>query len=90
MSGNVDASDVEVEVKNGVVTLRGNVSSREDKYDIEELADSIGGVKDVKIELRVKRERSELDSDDGDYSSSASGSSASRSTSSAGTTSNTQ
>lgn len=51
----VDPSDVEVEVKDCEVTLKGTVDSRESKYIAEELADSVMGVKDVDNQLRVKR-----------------------------------
>jgi hypothetical protein len=55
MEGQTDASDVEVEVSGGTVTLKGTVDSRQGKYQIEELADRIPGVKDVNNEIRVKR-----------------------------------
>lgn len=51
----VDASDVEIEVKDGVVTLSGTIDSRQSKYFLDELAESVGGVKDVNNQLRVKR-----------------------------------
>lgn len=50
----VDASDVTVEVKNGEVTLRGNVERRSIKHRIEDIADGCSGVKDIHNEIRVQ------------------------------------
>ena len=50
----VDASDVSVEVKDGVVTLSGNVEQRWIKHRIEDMADDCSGVKDVRNEIRVQ------------------------------------
>ena len=50
----VDASDVTVEVKDGEVTLRGNVERRGTKHRIEDIADGCGGVKDIHNEIRVQ------------------------------------
>lgn len=47
----VDASGIEVEVKQGVVTLRGAVSSRDVKRRVERLVETIFGVEDVRNEL---------------------------------------
>lgn len=49
----VDAFDVEVRVKDGEVTLAGNVNSREEKRRAEDDALSVNGVKDVINELHV-------------------------------------
>jgi osmotically-inducible protein OsmY len=51
----VDASDIDVEVKNGEVFLRGRVDERRDKRAAEEAIEDIPGVKDVKNEIRVER-----------------------------------
>jgi len=51
----VDASDIDVEVKNGEVFLRGRVDERRDKRAAEEAVEDIPGVKDVKNEIRVER-----------------------------------
>ena len=53
-SDEVDASDVTVEVKNGEVTLRGNVEHRRIKHRIEDIADGCSGVKDIHNEIRVQ------------------------------------
>jgi len=50
----IDASDVSVEVKDGVVTLSGNVEQRWIKHRIEDLAGECSGVKDVRNEIRVQ------------------------------------
>ncbi len=49
----LNASSVEVQVKNGDVVLSGTVSSREEKRMAEDLAESISGVKNVENHLRV-------------------------------------
>lgn len=50
----IDASDVSVEVKDGVVTLSGNVEQRWLKHRIEDMAEDCSGVKDVRNEIRVQ------------------------------------
>ncbi|HYX31782.1 MAG TPA: BON domain-containing protein [Oligoflexus sp.] len=52
--GRIDASDIEVEVKDGEVTLTGQVASRQDKRIAEELAEKVLGVHDVQNQLRVR------------------------------------
>jgi hypothetical protein len=49
----VDASDMEVTVNNGQVTLAGSVHSRDEKRKAEDLVESIPGVHDVLNNLRV-------------------------------------
>jgi osmotically-inducible protein OsmY len=51
--GMLDASDVDVTVTAGEVTLRGSVPSRWAKREAEDLTDSVSGVRDVHNELRV-------------------------------------
>jgi|KBSSwiStaDraftv2_1062776.scaffolds.fasta_scaffold08979_3 osmotically-inducible protein OsmY len=51
--GYLDASEIEVKVQNGIVTLSGSVDSREDKRRAEQLAEDCPGVKDVTNQLRV-------------------------------------
>ena len=53
--GEIDASDIEVQVENGEVTLSGAVDSRQTKRLAEDLVDSVSGVKDVHNQLRVGR-----------------------------------
>jgi osmotically-inducible protein OsmY len=51
----VDASDIEVEVKESEVVLRGIVEDRRTKRIAEDLAESTSGVSDVRNELRIRR-----------------------------------
>lgn len=55
----VDASNVEVTVKNCEVTLTGTVGSREEKRRAEDISDNISGVTDVSNKLRVSEERAQ-------------------------------
>jgi osmotically-inducible protein OsmY len=50
--GEVDASEVDVQVKDGEVTLTGTVPRRQDKRIAEDLAENVSGVKDVHNQLR--------------------------------------
>jgi osmotically-inducible protein OsmY len=50
----IDASDLDVEVKDGEVTLAGSVRSREEKRVAEDLIERISGVRDVNNNLKVK------------------------------------
>ena len=51
----LDASDVDVEVREGVVTLTGRVSVRAEKHLAEDIAEEVWGVDDVENRLRVQR-----------------------------------
>jgi hypothetical protein len=51
----VDASEIEVTVKNGEVTLSGTVDDRQDKRRAEDLAETVSGVREVHNHLRVGR-----------------------------------
>jgi hypothetical protein len=52
----LDASDIEVSVSNGEVTLTGTVNNRYAKRLAEEIAESVSGVTNVENRLRVSRE----------------------------------
>ena len=52
----LDASEIEVEVTEGEVTLNGLVTSRDQKRRAEDIAERIGGVRDVTNQLRVTRD----------------------------------
>jgi len=55
MHPHVDASEMEVRVENGEVTLSGSAAGRGEKYIAEELCDAVAGVLDVHNSVRVKR-----------------------------------
>ena len=55
--GRIDASDIEVRVVNGEVTLSGSVDDRESKRLAEDVVESVFGVRDVNNQIKVyKRE----------------------------------
>lgn len=54
--GGVDATDIEVEVRNGEVNLTGIVNSRAQKRTAEDTAESVSGVRDVHNMLRVQEQ----------------------------------
>lgn len=51
----VDASEIEVEVKNSEVLLKGTVEDRNSKRLAEDIAESVSGVRDVQNQIRVNR-----------------------------------
>jgi osmotically-inducible protein OsmY len=55
----LDATNVEVEVESGAVTLTGIVESSDAKLLAEELVESITGVREVHNRLRVARDEEE-------------------------------
>lgn len=56
----VDASEIEVQAAQGLVTLTGTVRSRDEKRRAEALAESVSGVTDVENRLRVRDEPYEV------------------------------
>lgn len=52
----VDASDIEVAVAGGTVTLTGTVASRRMKRLAEDVAESVNGVEDVQNHLTIRRD----------------------------------
>lgn len=50
----IDATDIDVQVKNGEVVLSGNVESRYEKRLAEDITDDISGVKNVENRIRVE------------------------------------
>ena len=54
LDGDIDASDIEVRAANCVVTLDGEVGSREEKRLAEDIAEAAPGVRDVHNNLQVK------------------------------------
>jgi len=55
--GDLDARDIEVNVDNGEVTLRGMVDSREAKRMAEDAAEGVSGAKDIHNQLRIKQDQ---------------------------------
>ncbi|MDB4941196.1 MAG: transport-associated protein [Labilithrix sp.] len=53
--GYVDASDVEVKVKDGVATLTGTVQHRYDKKVLEALVEHVRGIEEVHNQIRIPR-----------------------------------
>lgn len=60
----IDAEDIDVEVKEGEVTLTGSVPERRMKHMAEDCVERALGVKDVINNIRVKRESSSTTSSD--------------------------
>lgn len=52
--GYIDPSDVQVEVGDGQVVLRGTVADRRTKRRVESVADTVTGVRDVHNKLRIQ------------------------------------
>ena len=50
----IDASDIEVQVKNGEVELNGSVRTREEKRFTEDVVERVLGVRDVNNKLKVR------------------------------------
>lgn len=50
----LDASDIEVSVKKGEVTLQGQVATRQDKRRAEDCAEACAGVADVQNNIKVR------------------------------------
>lgn len=53
--GQLDASDIDVEVANGEVTLMGSVANRQAKRRAEDIADAVHGVRDVHNLLHLQQ-----------------------------------
>jgi len=52
----VDASDIDVTVSGGIVTLTGTIEARGPKRRAEDIAESVGGVRDVQNNLRLAQD----------------------------------
>jgi osmotically-inducible protein OsmY len=55
----IDASDIEIAVQGGIVTLTGTVSSRHEKRRAEDLIENLSGVQDINNSLRVGDKQTE-------------------------------
>ncbi|WER48533.1 BON domain-containing protein [Cupriavidus sp. WKF15] len=51
----LDVSEVTVHVRDGVVTMEGTVNDRRSKYEIEDIAESVFGVREVLNHIHVHR-----------------------------------
>lgn len=51
----IDASDIEVSVTDGIVSLKGMVDSRDDRFDAEVLVERVLGVEDIKNDIKVRK-----------------------------------
>ncbi len=56
-NGQLDASNIEVQVNNHEVTLKGDVDSRSDKRLAEDIADTVFGVDDIHNQLHVNKNK---------------------------------
>ena len=82
-SAEIDASNLEVRVESGQVTLSGTVSDREQKRRAEDLIEQVSGVREVHNNLRVSQDTGSAGTSSGstsDSSTTTSGSSAGAST----------
>ena len=70
--GDLDASGIEVNVSQGVVTLSGSVDDRWGKRLAEDVAERVSGVRDVMNQLRVRRQMGQDDQMSGTEAPSAS------------------
>ena len=61
--GDIDATDVSVQISRGEVTLEGNVDDRRAKRLAEDLAHSVRGVRDVQNRLRIEPRSTRVDVD---------------------------
>jgi osmotically-inducible protein OsmY len=54
--GQIDASEIEVDVKSGEVFLKGTVKNRQQKRRAEDIIENISGVKNVENHIKVQQE----------------------------------
>jgi len=65
----LDASEIEVKVSKGEVTLTGTVSKKEDKRRAEEIAEEVSGVSNVENRIRVSKDSMNKNSGDSNQES---------------------
>jgi osmotically-inducible protein OsmY len=56
--GQIDASNINVKVQGGEITLEGTVNSRQEKRMVEDVIENLSGVKDIHNQLRVQSQSS--------------------------------
>lgn len=59
--GQVDASDIELEVKDGEITLNGTVDSRREKRMAEDALETVSGMREIHNRLRVRQRQNWTD-----------------------------
>jgi osmotically-inducible protein OsmY len=55
----IDASDMEVTVKEGEVTLAGSAHARAEKRRVEDRIEGVSGIRDIHNQLRISGDRRE-------------------------------
>jgi hypothetical protein len=65
LHGQIDASNIDVSVQNGEITLTGTVETRQEKRLAEDILESISGVKDINNQLRVQSGQDQVSSTGG-------------------------
>jgi hypothetical protein len=70
----IDATEIDVQVKSGEVTLTGTVDDRHTKRMAEEIAENVSGVKDVHNQLRVQAQAGGSEQQSGQRSTAGAGS----------------
>lgn len=53
----VDASDIDIIIKDKILYLRGTVDSRETKREAERCVEDLPGIEDIQNELRIRKRR---------------------------------
>lgn len=66
--GQLDATDIDAQVSEGVVTLSGTVEDRRQKRMAEDLAESVPGVEDVNNQLKIRNRNSNWNQGEGQMS----------------------
>ncbi len=69
----LDSSEVEVEVSDCQVTIKGTVTERWMKHQIEDIADEVRGVKEVENQIRVRPQGASQDEEDEEHKPSSNG-----------------
>ncbi len=72
--GDIDASEIEVQVKDGEVTLTGTVCDRQCRRDVEDVIESVSGVRDISNQLKTDKSGEQSDSGESGESRSSNGS----------------
>ncbi|MCC6180160.1 MAG: BON domain-containing protein [Chloroflexi bacterium] len=85
----VDASDIDVQVDNGIVTLSGSIDDRWQRREAEDVVDSVSGVRDIHNNLRINRQGANSVTNRGTFARTATSATASPPGAAAGATSAT-